>query len=74
MQIEGNHLQASTVVCQLPNSLQDQVDHLLAHGVVASGIVVGRIFLARHLGQNSAKTGRNPGRSFTICSGWKSWR
>lgn len=30
---------------QLPNSVQHQVNELLSNGVVASGIVIGRIFL-----------------------------
>ena len=50
------YLQASAVVCQLPDSVQDQVNDLLAHGVVAPGVVVGRILLARHLDHNSDTT------------------
>lgn len=33
-------------VYQLPNSVQDEVDDLLANGVVPPGIVIGSIFLA----------------------------
>ncbi|CAN7986689.1 unnamed protein product, partial [Ixodes pacificus] len=40
-------LQARALVCQLPDPVQHQVHNLLANRVVAPGIVVGRILLAR---------------------------
>ena len=43
---EKEALQASALVSQLPNSVQNKVNHLLANGVVAPGIVVGSILLA----------------------------
>lgn len=39
-------LQASALVSQFAKAVQDNVDNLLADGVVASGIVVGSILLA----------------------------
>merc|ERR1719491_949568 len=39
-------LEAGAVVRQLANAVEDQVDDLLADGVVAAGVVVGRILLA----------------------------
>ena len=45
--LHSSHLQASAIVCQLPDPVQDQVHDLLAHSVVASGIVVCSIFFAR---------------------------
>ena len=43
---EQKALEASALVSQLPDPVKDQVNHLLANGVVASGIVVGSILLA----------------------------
>ena len=43
---EKEALQASALVSQLPNPVQNKVNHLLANGVVAPGIVVGSILLA----------------------------
>ncbi|KAG5463241.1 MAG: hypothetical protein BJ554DRAFT_782, partial [Olpidium bornovanus] len=40
-------LEAGAVVCELPDAVEDQVDDLLADGVVAAGVVVCRVFLAR---------------------------
>jgi hypothetical protein len=39
-------LEASALVGQLPHPVQYQVDDLLADGVVAAGIVVGRVLFA----------------------------
>lgn len=39
-------LKTCALVGQLANSVQDEVDDLLANGVVATGIVIGSIFLA----------------------------
>ena len=39
-------LQAGTLVGQLPDAVQHQVDDLLADGVVAAGVVVGGVLLA----------------------------
>merc|ERR1712025_424839 len=39
-------LKAGAVVSQLTDSVQHQVNDLLAHGVVASGVIVGSILLA----------------------------
>ena len=39
-------LEAGALVGQLPNPVQHQVDDLLADGVVAPGVVVGRVLLA----------------------------
>merc|ERR1719158_452892 len=41
-------LEAGAVVCHFPDSLENQVHNLLADGVVAPGVVVGRVFLATH--------------------------
>ena len=43
------YLQASAVVGELPDPVQNQVYNLLSHSVVASGVVVGGILLAGHL-------------------------
>ena len=43
------YLQASAVVGELPDPVQNQVHNLLSHSVVASSIVVGGILLAGHL-------------------------
>ena len=43
---EKEALKSSALVCQLTDSVQDQVDDFLANRVVASSIVVGSIFLA----------------------------
>ena len=43
---EKEALQASALVSQLPNPVQNKVNHLRANGVVAPGIVVGSILLA----------------------------
>lgn len=40
-------LEACTVVCELADSVEAEVDNFLADGVVTSGKVVGGIFLAR---------------------------
>ena len=39
-------LKTRALVSQFPNSVQDEVNDLLANGVVTSGIVVGSIFFA----------------------------
>jgi len=39
-------LESSALVSQLPDAVKDQVNDLLADGVVTSGVVVGGIFLA----------------------------
>ena len=39
-------LKTSTAVCNTTNLVEDLVDELLADGVVATSVVVGRIFLA----------------------------
>ena len=39
-------LQAGALVSQLPDAVKHQVNQLLAHCVVAAGVVVGSIFLA----------------------------
>ena len=41
-------LKSSALVRQFSESVQDDVDHLLADCVVASGVVVGGIFLSGH--------------------------
>jgi len=43
---EEESLQARALVSQLAHTVQDQVDDLLADGVVATGVVVGSILLA----------------------------
>lgn len=40
-------LEAGALLRLLPHPLEHDVDELLAHGVVAPGIVVGRVLLAR---------------------------
>ena len=40
-------LKSRTLVSQLPDSVQNQVHDLLANGVVAPGVVVGSVLLAR---------------------------
>jgi hypothetical protein len=39
-------LETSAVISQLADSVEDEVDHLLADGVVTTGVVVGSILLA----------------------------
>ena len=39
-------LETGAVVCELADSVQDQVDNLLSDGVVTTRIVVGRILLS----------------------------
>ena len=39
-------LEASTLVSQLANTVQDKINNLLANGVVTSGVVVGSILFA----------------------------
>ena len=41
-------LETSAVVGKFPNSVQDEIHDLLAHGVVSSGVVVGGVFLSAH--------------------------
>ena len=41
-------LQTGALVRQLTESVEDEVDDLLADGVVAAGVVVGGILLPRH--------------------------
>ena len=41
-------LQTSALVRQLTESVEDEVDDLLADGVVAAGVVVGGVLLPRH--------------------------
>lgn len=43
---EKEALKSSALVCQLTDSVQNQVDDFLANCVVASSIVVGSILLA----------------------------
>ena len=38
-------LETGTLVSQLPDAVQDQVDELLPDGVVTTGVVVGGILL-----------------------------
>ena len=39
-------LETGTLVSQLPDPVEDQVDDFLADGVVATGVVVGGVLLA----------------------------
>ena len=39
-------LESSALVSQLPDPVQDEIDDLLSDGVVATGVVVGSIFLS----------------------------
>ena len=39
------YLETGAVVCELADAVKDEVDNLLADGVVAAGEVVGSIFL-----------------------------
>ena len=41
-------LKTSTLISKLPNSVQNQINYLLANGVVASSIVVSGVLLASH--------------------------
>ncbi len=41
-------LETSAVISELADSVKDQVNHLLADGVVTTGVVVGSILLAGH--------------------------
>jgi len=41
-------LETGALVSQLPDSVKDKVNNLLANGVVAPGIIVGRVLLACH--------------------------
>ena len=41
-------LEASALVGQLPDPVEDKVHDLLADGVVAAGVVVGGVLLAGH--------------------------
>ena len=43
---EKEALKSSALVCQLTDSVQNQVDDFLANCVVASSIVIGSILLA----------------------------
>eukprot|EP00967_Tisochrysis_lutea_P075247 scaffold101400_cov30-Tisochrysis_lutea.AAC.1 len=46
--VEGKEtLEASAIVRQLANAVEDEVDNLLAHSVVATGVVVGGVLLTR---------------------------
>ena len=55
-------LEASALVGQLADPVQDEVNDLLADGVVAPGVVVGRVLLARHqlLGVKQLTVGSGP--------------
>merc|ERR1719331_3164578 len=44
---EEEALEAGAVVRELADAVKDQVDNLLANGVVATGVVVGGVLLAR---------------------------
>ena len=44
---EQKSLKTSTLVSKLPDPVQDEVHNLLADGVVAPGVVVGSVLLAR---------------------------
>ena len=57
------HLEASAVVCQLADPVQNKVDDLLADGVVPASVVVRRVLLARHqlLGVEQLAVGASPG-------------
>jgi hypothetical protein len=46
--IHDKALQTRAVVGQLADAVQDQVNDLLADGVVATGVVVGGVFLTRN--------------------------
>ena len=39
-------LKTSTLISQLPDSVENKVDDFLTNGVVTTGIVVGGVFLA----------------------------
>ena len=43
---EKESLETSALVSQLPDAVEDQVDDLLADGVVATSVVVGGVLLA----------------------------
>ena len=61
-------LQASTIVRELPDPVQDQVHDLLAHGLVAPRSVVGGVLLVRHhlLGVEEMLVGFGPDLTLTI--------
>ena len=42
---EKESLEASALICQLPDPVQHQVHHLLPDGVVAPSVVVGGVLL-----------------------------
>ena len=41
-------LKSSTLISQLPNSVQDKINYLLTNSIVASSIVISGILLASH--------------------------
>merc|ERR1719327_1775777 len=45
--VDEETLQTSAVIRELADSVEDKVDNFLANGVVATGVVIGGIFLAR---------------------------
>ena len=55
-------LQTGTLIGELADPVQDQVDDLLTDGVVATGVVVGSIFLAGNklLGVEELSVGAGP--------------
>ena len=55
-------LKTSALLRQLADSVQDQVNDLLANGVVATGVVVGSIFLSSDqlLGMEKLTVGSHP--------------
>jgi len=62
-------LETSALVGELPYSIEDEVDDLLADGVVTSGVVVGGVFLAgdQLLGMEELSVGAS---SDFIDDGW----
>ena len=45
---EEKSLKSRAIIGKFTNAIQDNVDHLLANGIVASGVIVGSIFFARN--------------------------
>ena len=60
-------LQTSTLISQLPDPVEHEVDDLLANGVVATGVVVGSILLAgdQLLGVEELTVGTSPDLIYT---------
>ena len=55
-------LETCTSFRKLSNSVKNKINNLLANGVVAPGVVVGRVLLARHqlLGVKQLTVGSGP--------------